>query len=110
MRDELAADTTVIHYRSMFQAAWEELPSFHAILQAKCVRVEDGKVYYTDKNGELKSVCADTVVVSAGMKAHTDEALEYFGVAPEFYMVGDCRQPATIQQAMRSAFSTASRI
>ena len=29
MRDELAADTTFMHYRSMFQAAWEAIPSFH---------------------------------------------------------------------------------
>ena len=34
MRDELAADTTFMHYRSMFQAAWEAIPSFHYVLNA----------------------------------------------------------------------------
>ncbi len=34
MRDQLAADTTVMHYRSMFTDAWEAIPYFHYVLSA----------------------------------------------------------------------------
>lgn len=110
MRDVLAADTTLIHYRSMFEEAWEAIPTFSSILKARCSSIQDNQVNYIDQNGDEKSIQADSIVVSAGMKAKKAEALEFYGSADRFYMVGDCKKPATIQQAMRSAFSTASSI
>lgn len=110
MRDELAADTTLIHYRTMFEAAWKALPNFHYLLNVRCTSINDNKVAYTDKNQKSSFITADSVVISVGMKASKAEALEFYGSADSFYMIGDCKKPATIQQAMRSAFSTASRI
>ena len=110
MRDTLAADTTKIHYRSMFQEAWESLPLFHFILNATCTAIREGQVCYRDPEGKEHVLEADTVVLSAGMKAKRDEALAYYGTCDRFYMVGDCRKPATLQQANRSAFAVASQI
>jgi len=110
MRNILAADTTKIHYRSMFQEAWEALPAFHSVVNAKIVEVKDRAVFYIDKEGKEHFVPADSIVLSAGAKAKTDEALSFYGIAKEFYMIGDCKKPATIQQAMRSAFATAMSI
>jgi hypothetical protein len=67
-------------------------------------------VEYTDKAGNLVSVPADSVIMSAGMRPNQEQALAFFGSAPEFYMIGDCKKPATIQQAMRQAYATAMRI
>ena len=110
MRSRLAADSTAIHYYSMFQEAWEKEPNFTGITSAKVTRVADGKVYYLDNQGVEHGLAADSVVVSAGMKPLKDEALSFYGSAPEFYMIGDCKKPATIQQAMRAAYSVAHRI
>lgn len=51
MRDELAADTTFMHYRSMFQAAWEAIPTFHYVLNATAKAITADHVTYTDKDG-----------------------------------------------------------
>lgn len=51
MRDELAADTTFMHYRSMFQAAWEAIPTFHYVLNATAKAITPDHVTYTDKDG-----------------------------------------------------------
>ncbi|MDS0526015.1 FAD-dependent oxidoreductase [Clostridium sp. SHJSY1] len=110
MRDRLAADSTKIHYSEMFKAAWEALPNFKSVVNATVTEVKDGEVVYKDENGIEFSILCDSVVVSAGMKSLTDEALKFAGISDEFYMIGDCKKPATIQQAMRSAFSTAMRI
>jgi NADPH-dependent 2,4-dienoyl-CoA reductase/sulfur reductase-like enzyme len=110
MRDELAADTTLIHYRETFKEAWEAIPTFGYTLKAKCTEIVDNKVVYTDKNGNEKYIKADSVVISAGMKANKAEALGFYGSAESFYMIGDCKKPATVQQAMRSSYSTSSRI
>ncbi len=108
MRDELAADTTIMHYRSMFQEAWEAIPTFSFVLNAAAKEICGDKVIYTDKDGNTKELAADTVVLSVGMKARKDEALSFYGAGDRFYMVGDCYQPGTVQTVNRSAFVTAS--
>jgi 2,4-dienoyl-CoA reductase-like NADH-dependent reductase (Old Yellow Enzyme family)/thioredoxin reductase len=106
MRDELAADTTFMHYRSMFQAAWEAIPSFHYVLNATAKEITSTGVVYTDAQGE-HTLPADSVVLSVGMRAKTQEALAFYGTAPRFYMVGDCKKPGTIQTTNRSAYGVA---
>lgn len=110
MRSRLAADSTEIHYRETFEATWENLPNFNYALNAVCKEVTGDSVIYTDSEGNDVAIKADTVIVSTGMKAKRDEALSFYGLADNFYMIGDCKRPATVQQAIRSAFSTASRI
>ncbi len=107
MRDELAADTTFIHYRSMFSAAWEAIPTFHYVLNASAKEIGDQGVTYTDQNGEEHTIPADTVVLSVGMRAKSDEALGFYGTAPHFYMIGDCVKPGTVQTGTRNAYATA---
>ncbi len=110
MRGELAADTTLIHYRSMFEEAWEATENFGYILNACCTGINENEVTYMDSDGNEHAIQADSVIISAGMKARKDEALEFYDCAKGFYMIGDCKKPATIQEVMRSAFSTSSRI
>ena len=110
MRDELAADTTVMHYRSMFSAAWEAIPTFHYVLNATAKEITADHVTYTDKDGVDHDLPADSVVLSVGMRSKSDEALSFYGTTPGFYMVGDCRKPGTIQTTNRSAYVTANNI
>ena len=110
MQNELAADATLIHYRSMFEDAWNALDNFSSILGATCTAITDNSVSYRDFNGKEHSLKADSVVISTGMKARSDLAMLFYGTAKEFYMIGDCKKPGTIEQAMRTAFSTAVRI
>ena len=67
-------------------------------------------VEYTDAEGNTVSIPADSVVMSTGMRATTDLALSFYGCAKEFYMIGDCKKAATIQQGMRHAYAVAHRI
>lgn len=110
MRDKLAADSTLIHYYTIFKEFWEAEPNFTGIVNALVKSVGNGAVYYTDKDGLEQYVTADSVVVSAGMQSLSDEALLFYGAAPEFQMIGDCKKPGTIQSAMRMAYAAASRI
>lgn len=105
MRDELAADTTFMHYRSMFQAAWEAIPSFHWVLNATAKEITPDHVTYTDAQGEHQ-LPADSVVLSVGMRSKSDEALSFFGTGKQFYLVGDCKKPGTIQTTNRNVYAT----
>lgn len=110
MRDELAADTTFIHYRSMFSAAWEAIPTFHYVLNATAKEIAADHVTYTDENGVDHELAADSVVLSVGMRSKTAEALSFYGAGDRFFMVGDCNKPGTIQTTNRSAYVTAMNI
>ena len=104
MREQLAADTTVMHYRSMFTDAWEAIPDFHYVLNATAKEITADHVTYTDKDGVDHDLPADSVILSVGMRSKADEALSFYGTNPGFYMVGDCRKPGTIQTTNRSDY------
>ncbi len=110
MRDELAADSTVMHYRSMFQAAWEAIPNFHYILRATAKAITADHVIYTDRDGVDHDIPADSVVLSVGMRSKTEEALSFYGTGRVFWMVGDCKKPGTIQTTNRMAYGAAMNI
>ncbi|MDC7126210.1 MAG: FAD-dependent oxidoreductase [Spirochaetales bacterium] len=110
MRDRIAADSTPIHFLSMFKEAWEALPNFSSIVKATVTEVTNDGVKYKNDAGDEQFISADAIIVSAGMRPMKDEALSFYDAAENFYMIGDCKNPATLVEAMRTAFSTASRI
>ena len=105
MQGKLAAESTMIHYYSMFEEAWLALPTFHWQLNATVTGIQDDCVTYKDQEGAEHAIPCDSVVVSLGMKPLTDEALSFYGSADRFALVGDCRKSATVEQAMRSAYA-----
>lgn len=110
MTDTLAADSTPIHYRSMFRQAWETTEHFGFYTQATCVEIRSDCVVWRDAEGALHEEPADTVIIAAGMKACTDEALRYAASGGRFHMIGDCKKVANIHHANRTAFATMSQI
>ena len=110
MRDKLAADTTIMHFRSMFKDAWEAIPTFYSVCGVTVTGITAEGVTYRDKEGGEHLIPAQSVVISTGMKARQQEALSFYGSAGHFYCIGDCTKPATVQKAMRDAFATASQI
>jgi 2,4-dienoyl-CoA reductase-like NADH-dependent reductase (Old Yellow Enzyme family)/thioredoxin reductase len=105
MTHMLAPESTAIHYYSMFSDAWKKLPSFHSVVNATVTGVEDDKVTYKDADGVEHEIPCDNVVISLGMRAKQDEALAFSGTANRFAIIGDCKKPATVQQAMRQAYA-----
>ena len=107
----IAGDATLMHYRSMFQAAWEATPNLRIVVGKEAREIGADYVLYADKEtGETERVGADTVILAVGMRAKTDEALSYYGAAPRFYMIGDCTKLGTIQTTTRSAYAVCASI
>lgn len=107
---ELAYDATPIHYREMFRDAWEALDTFSYITGATTTGISEGEVTYRDAAGNEKSLPADSVVLSAGLRPRQDEALQFYGSAGRFFIIGDCRSVGNVQKCMRTAFASASLI
>jgi len=110
MLNILAPEATPVHYYSMFREAWEKLPDFKYILQARCTAISRDGVTYVDADRKEHTVKADSVVVAAGMKPKNDLALQFYGTGDQFFIIGDCNIAGNVQKVMRSAFSTASAL
>jgi 2,4-dienoyl-CoA reductase-like NADH-dependent reductase (Old Yellow Enzyme family)/thioredoxin reductase len=110
MRDDLAMDATVMHFRTAMMETWRKIERFHSVCGVTVTGVSAEGVSYQDKEGVTHTIPADSVVVSTGMKPLRDEAMAFYGCAQRFFPIGDCTSPATVQQAMRSAFAAASQI
>jgi pyruvate/2-oxoglutarate dehydrogenase complex dihydrolipoamide dehydrogenase (E3) component len=86
-------------------------PNISSVLEVVATRISDGKVFYRDAAGGEKSVRADSVVIYAGLKPSTDEAMEFEGSADQVLLLGDCTgKNGTIQKTIRSAFFMASQV
>ena len=77
---------------------------------AKVTGISPEGVTYVDADGQEHLVEADSVVISAGMKAKTDEAMSYAEAKGCFYMLGDCKKVANLMRLNQSALGIAGLI
>ena len=68
--------------------------------------VPQGLVLNT-KEGETKTIEADTIVFATGALPNNRLYEELKGKVPEIYLVGDCVQPRTIRDAIADGFRVA---
>lgn len=80
------------------------------IHRAKTTKIEPGLVTYVDAAGETHTVACDDVVAAGGMQPRAELAMSFADCAPEFYMIGDCTEPATMRHAIKDAYCTAMQI
>ena len=111
MREKLAADATKIHYYSMLEAAWKKEPLFCGVTGVHVQAVAAAEViYYYSRDGKEYTVPYDSLVVAAGSRPLQAEAMAFRDCAPQFFVIGDCQKPASVQQATRAAYGTACQI
>lgn len=107
MTDALAREAIRGHYYSMIRDAWEAEENFSFILNATCTAITEEGVEYRDVEGNVHTVPGDDILLSAGMRAKTAEALGYGTAGQYFRAIGDCQRAASVQQAVRSAYTAA---
>ncbi len=110
MTDTLAREANHPHYQSMVEAAWRAEPNFTGIVNATCTAIAPDHVDYRDAAGQIHTVACDSVVLSAGMRAKTAEAVAYAAAGSLFRMAGDCIRPASVQQANRTGWTAGKTI
>ena len=110
MRDKLAADSTIMHFRSMFKAYWEGVPTFRGLCSVTVTGVTPEGVRYLDAAGAEQFLPRRH---GGGVHRHDPAA----GTGPGLLrlrlpLLSDRRlqKPGTVQSAMRDAFAAASQI
>jgi len=110
-QETLAGDAAAfLHYGSNLRRFLEETEGLTAVTGAVTRAVAPDAVTYEDRQGKRHVLACDSVVLSAGAEPLREEALAFYGTCPEFFLIGDAREPGSILTSTRSAFAAASRI
>ena len=105
----VAYDLNPVHQRAYYNL-WARDFGVTEIHNAVTTKIEPGLVTYRDENGESHTVACDDVVAAGGMIPNSEAAMAFYGSAPEFYTIGDCRSLGTMRTAIRDAYTLAMRI
>jgi 2,4-dienoyl-CoA reductase-like NADH-dependent reductase (Old Yellow Enzyme family)/thioredoxin reductase len=108
--ERLAYDATPIHYVEMVRHVWEKMENFHYLTNVTTTDVAKGKVTYKGADGVETTLEADDVVLSGGMEPRYDEAVQFFGSADRFFLIGDCGGVGSVQTCMRTALGAVSQL
>jgi thioredoxin reductase len=80
------------------------------VTRAKTTEIAPGSVTYIDKKGESQTISCDDIVATGGMAPNYDVAVSFIGSAPEYFSIGDCRQPGSMRHAIRDAYAVAMQV
>ncbi len=85
----------------------EKEEKVHLYTQIQCTSIADDGVYGTDGDGNKVFYPAKTVLNAAGMKPLSDLADSFRDCADECYVIGDCKKPAKLFEALHYGYFTA---
>lgn len=119
-KEELAADATPVHYRSMFIDAWEAEVNIRTYTKMRCMEIKENSVVAQDdpvrERGiftipySYKEFPCGTVILAVGYAAKTWEALNLYEAGEKQLLIGDCKKVGSVYHCNRSAFGTASQL
>ena len=87
-----------------------ELPDFSYLSECRTEEIGADHVRYTDKDGKENRIACDTVIFSGGRAPETEASLRFAESFPETYIIGDGYKPATVREAVYSAYCAAMRL
>ena len=105
----VAYDLNPIHQRAYYNL-WVRDFGVTEIHNAVTTEIAPGKVTYRDSDGTIHEILCDDIVAAGGMEPNSSAAEVFYGCAPEFYAIGDCRSLGTMRTAIRDAYTLAIRI
>lgn len=105
----VAYDLNPVHQRAYYNL-WVRDFGVTEIHNAATVQIQPGKVVYRTEDGTIRELVCDDIVVAGGMVPNAEAAMAFYGSAPEFYAIGDCRSVGTMRTAIRDAYTLAIKI
>lgn len=102
MQEELAPDCGRMHRLGLLHEVENE--PIQVLTQTRCSSITEDAVYALDQDDNEVRIDSDWVVMAAGMRARSELVGELRQLVDEVYVVGDCKTPATVMAAVRSAY------
>lgn len=87
-----------------------DIERVHIHLKAKCARITDEGVWIQTEDGSEQLIEADSVVMATGFRPDRALADSFRGLAPDYFVIGDCNQVGNITGTTEGGYYAALRI
>ena len=104
MRDTIAKDANIHHGTAVREQIEDKVT---ALTETRCVAISSDRVTIEDEDGNQSLLHADSIVLSAGLRAKVDQAEAFRNCAPDFVRIGDCNKVGRVQTCIRTAYHSA---
>lgn len=109
MGNELSAKGNTL-YKIALNQHIRKCPTFKAMLESQVLEIFDNGVKIKDKEGNIQFVEADHILLAVGLRSKKEEALQFYGIAPETGVIGDLKQVGKVIEATNDGYFIASSI
>ena len=106
----LSPESVPVHFRSLFEHAWETQEGFSYRLNARVTAIGPDSVTYVDQEGAEHTLASQGVVLAAGLTPRQEEAMACMDGRVRTHMIGDCSQVGSVQTSMRAAYALANNM
>ena len=107
---DVARDANSIHKPALMMELKDHAEQVTILCRTTCTGIHDHGIVCRDADGKELTLDADTVILAAGMAPLRAEALALEPVSSEFRMVGDCKRPRQILEAVREGYDAAMEV
>lgn len=107
---DIARDANSIHKPQMMRKIATLGDKLTILRNTACNEITDKGILCTGKDGGSLAIEADTVILSVGMRPLIEVADALEGPSRDFRMIGDCKKPRQIAEAIREGYDAAMEI
>jgi 2,4-dienoyl-CoA reductase (NADPH2) len=100
----------MIDFRLGLFRGWLDKKGVTTINGVKSLEITEKGVVITTKDGEKKTLQAESVIPTSPLKPNTGLFDSLQGKAPEVYAIGDCREPRMIVDAIADGWKVGNEI
>lgn len=109
MTDKIAAQGNFLYRIGLIKALDEHQEQLTILKNTRCKEIRGTKVI-VEREGEELEIEGEDVVIAVGMKPKKEEAFEFYGIADETFMVGDCEKMGKVLEATNEAYFIAANL
>jgi 2,4-dienoyl-CoA reductase-like NADH-dependent reductase (Old Yellow Enzyme family)/thioredoxin reductase len=103
MRSHIAPDANDFHKMAMEK----ELKDVNIKTNTTGKYINRSGIMCTSENGEEAFLEANTIICAVGVKPCVDVVEELINLTPEYFVIGDCKRPRQVTQAISEAYYSA---
>ena len=104
MRPDLAIDSAYLHREALLLELAKHPDEVTLLTRIRCDEITPQGVRGRDEAGQERFFEADSVLVAAGMKPLREQADALRSCAPDVLVLGDCRKPRRVLEAVRAGY------
>lgn len=106
MQTTLAPDASTTHRDELMVEFEKDADNINIVVSGCCSRIGEHDVTYV-REGETKTIEADSIILSVGMKPLAALADTFMGLSDEYAQAGDCIKARTVDEATREGYYAA---